>query len=87
MAIAVAELLEALDRNFATKDDLEHLATKENLSVFRGEVTADLIRLETKVDDLTERVDNLAQAVGALSEQNDRIELMVQQLVERPPPG
>ncbi len=62
----------------ATKDELKRYATKEELSEFRGEVTAWLIALERKIDDLTPTIDNLTPKV-------DNIELLFQRVLRRLP--
>lgn len=51
-----------LKENFATKDDLKDLAKQK-----------DLLRLESKVDEIKETVDDLTDAVGAIFEWTDDI--------------
>jgi hypothetical protein len=45
-------LIKALQRNFATKEDLKSFATKVDLAVVRGELKADIVglRVELKAD-------------------------------------
>lgn len=69
--------------NFATKDDLvnelKRYATKEELSEFRGEMTAWGFQMDTKIDDLTARVGNVETRLT-------NIELLLKRVLRRLPP-